>query len=76
MGIIYAAIDVETIGLYPTRGHRVIEIGVVLIRNGEFAEEFHTLINCGGDITCARGDEPMNQGARFDLDHCSPHTRG
>jgi DNA polymerase-3 subunit epsilon len=45
------AFDVETTGLSPHRGHRVIEIGAVRIVNGAFAEEFHSLIDCGGSIS-------------------------
>jgi DNA polymerase III subunit epsilon len=44
------AIDVETTGLSPQRGHRVIEVGAVRIVKGTFAEEFHSLIDCGGSI--------------------------
>jgi DNA polymerase III subunit epsilon len=45
------AFDVETTGLYPHRGHRVIEIGAVRVVNGELTEEFHSLIDCGGSIS-------------------------
>jgi DNA polymerase-3 subunit epsilon len=45
------AFDVETTGLSPHRGHRVIEIGAVRIVNDVFAEEFHSLIDCGGSIS-------------------------
>lgn len=45
------AFDVETTGLSPNRGHRVIEIGAVRIVNGSFEEEFHSLIDCGGSIS-------------------------
>jgi DNA polymerase-3 subunit epsilon len=45
------AVDVETTGLSPQRGHRVIEIGAVRIVNGAFTEEFHSLIDCGGSIS-------------------------
>jgi DNA polymerase-3 subunit epsilon len=45
------AFDVETTGLSPHRGHRVIEIGAVRIVNGAFAEEFNSLIDCGGSIS-------------------------
>ena len=45
------AFDVETTGLSPHRGHRVIEIGAVRVVNGAFTEEFHSLIDCGGSIS-------------------------
>jgi DNA polymerase-3 subunit epsilon len=45
------AFDVETTGLSPHRGHRVIEIGAVRVVNGAFGEEFHSLIDCGGSIS-------------------------
>jgi DNA polymerase III subunit epsilon len=45
------AFDVETTGLSPHRGHRVIEIGAVRIVNGTFNEEFHSLIDCGVSIS-------------------------
>ncbi len=45
------ALDVETTGLSPQRGHRVIEIGAVRVVNGELTEEFHSLIDCGVSIS-------------------------
>ena len=39
----YVVIDVETTGLSPERDG-IIEIGALLIRNGEEAEEFQTLV--------------------------------
>ncbi|MEW6440774.1 MAG: 3'-5' exonuclease [bacterium] len=53
MRTVYAALDVETTGLHPTRGHRVIEIGVVLVRDGVIAGEFQSLIHCDRDMTKA-----------------------
>jgi DNA polymerase-3 subunit epsilon len=47
------AIDVETTGLSPTRGHRVIEIGAVAIEGGSIIEEFHSLIFSGRRISLA-----------------------
>jgi DNA polymerase-3 subunit epsilon len=38
------AVDVETTGLSPQRGDRVIEVGAVAIEKKQIAEEFHTLI--------------------------------
>lgn len=40
-------IDVETTGLSPRQGHRVIEIGAVAMEQGVIIEEFSTLINAG-----------------------------
>lgn len=39
-----ACIDVETTGLNPRRGHRVIEVGVVMFQDGQLAGEFHSLV--------------------------------
>jgi DNA polymerase-3 subunit epsilon len=44
------AFDLETTGLSPMRGHRVIEIGAVRLLDGLCGEEFHSLINCGTSI--------------------------
>jgi DNA polymerase III epsilon subunit family exonuclease len=41
------AVDVETTGLSPHRGHRVIEIAAVKIVAGQLCEAFHSLIDCG-----------------------------
>ena len=41
------AFDVETTGLSPGRGHRVIEIGAVRIKDGALSDEYHSLIDCG-----------------------------
>ena len=41
----HCAIDVETSGLSPFRGDRVIELAAVMIGDGEIVEEFSTLIN-------------------------------
>jgi DNA polymerase-3 subunit epsilon len=43
----YVVMDVETTGLYPARGDRVIELGAVLLNNGDIISEFASLINCG-----------------------------
>ena len=40
-------VDLETTGLNPVSGARVIEIGAVRIHKGVFSEEFHSLINPG-----------------------------
>ncbi|MEI7673566.1 MAG: 3'-5' exonuclease [Deltaproteobacteria bacterium] len=43
----HVVIDLETTGLSPRQGHRVIEIGAVAIENGAMVEEFTTLIDAG-----------------------------
>lgn len=40
----YVIVDVETTGLAPHRGDRVIEVGAVLLEAGGAADEFHSLI--------------------------------
>ncbi|MBW6512396.1 MAG: 3'-5' exonuclease [Desulfuromonadaceae bacterium] len=42
--------DLETTGLSPRQGHRVIEVGAVALHGGEIVEEFHSLINAGYPI--------------------------
>lgn len=44
------AVDVETTGLSPARGHRVIEIAAVKIVAGQLGDTFQSLIDCGRDI--------------------------
>ena len=44
------AIDVETTGLLPMRGHRVIEIAAVRISGNSLGETFHSLIDCGQPV--------------------------
>jgi DNA polymerase III epsilon subunit len=46
----YTALDIETTGLYPQRGHRIIEIGAVSIEGDLIAEEFWSLVNIDRDI--------------------------
>jgi len=46
----YVAIDVETTGLLPLNGDRVIEIGAVAIENQSIIAEFSSLINAGKKI--------------------------
>ncbi|KAB8138458.1 hypothetical protein F9U64_04730 [Gracilibacillus oryzae] len=41
----YAVIDVETTGHAPTKDDRIIEIGIVVVQNGEFIKEYNQLIN-------------------------------
>lgn len=49
----YVAVDVETTGLLPRRGDRVIEIGAVSVQNQSIVEEFHSLIYTGKRIPLA-----------------------
>jgi len=46
----HVVIDVETTGLYPQRGDRIVEIGAVAIESGECVAEFESLIDCGKRI--------------------------
>ena len=46
----YVVLDVETTGLSPEYGDRVIEIGAVALQDGRIVEEFHTLINIESPI--------------------------
>lgn len=46
----YVVLDVETTGLSPRYGDRVIEIGAVALESGRMVEEFQTLINIESPI--------------------------
>ena len=46
----HVIIDLETTGLSPRHGHRVIEIGAVAVEQGAVVEEFSTLIDAGVPI--------------------------
>ena len=46
----YVVFDVETTGLYPQRGDRVIEIGAVVLDKGCVAQQFHSFMNPGRPI--------------------------
>lgn len=46
----YVVFDVETTGLYPHKGDRIIEIGGIVIEDGRMIEEFTTLIDVGEPI--------------------------
>ncbi|MBI5100351.1 MAG: 3'-5' exonuclease [Nitrospirae bacterium] len=41
----FISIDLETTGLFPHRGDRVIEIGAVMVSDSGNIQEFHSLIN-------------------------------
>lgn len=41
----FIAFDVETTGLSPSRGDRIIEIGAVALEGERISEEFHSLIS-------------------------------
>ncbi len=47
--------DVETTGLYPDAGDRIIEIGAVALAGATIVDEFHSLIDV---------DRPIDPGAR------------
>ena len=46
----FVIVDVETTGLSPVLGHRVIEIAALRVRNLKPAEQFYSLINPGREI--------------------------
>ncbi|WP_159943007.1 MULTISPECIES: PolC-type DNA polymerase III [unclassified Nocardiopsis] len=47
----YAVLDMETTGLEPGRGARVVEVAVVRVRgDGKLVEEFSTLVDPGGPV--------------------------
>lgn len=43
-------IDVETTGLDPRKGHRIIEIGAIAMENNQSISEFHSLIKVNYSI--------------------------
>jgi DNA polymerase-3 subunit epsilon len=43
----YVSFDVETTGLYPQRGDRIIEVGAVSLEDGTVVDEFHSFLNAG-----------------------------
>ncbi len=49
----YVIIDVETTGLAPHMGDRVIEVGALLLEKGIVTEEFHSLVNGKKKISIA-----------------------
>ncbi|MCK9229448.1 MAG: 3'-5' exonuclease [Syntrophales bacterium] len=46
-----ACIDVETTGLDPRRGHRIIEVGVVLIQDRSSVQEYQSLVKTAHPIS-------------------------
>ncbi|MBW2560685.1 MAG: 3'-5' exonuclease, partial [Deltaproteobacteria bacterium] len=46
----HIVLDIETTGLSPQRGHRIIEIGAVAIEEGSLAEEFCSLVKIDRSI--------------------------
>ena len=46
----YVVFDVETTGLSPVYGDRVIEIGAIAVEKKQIAGEFHSLVNVGKRI--------------------------
>jgi DNA polymerase III epsilon subunit len=49
----FVIFDIETTGLFPRRGDRIIEIGAVLMRDGIIEKEFSSLVNTKRRITKA-----------------------
>ncbi len=47
----YVVFDIETTGLYPRRGDRIIEIGAISIEAGGMGNEFHRLVNVSRRMT-------------------------
>ncbi len=47
----YVVFDIETTGLDPKKGDRVIKIGAVAVKEGLMVEEFHSLINAPRKIS-------------------------
>ncbi|HOH80458.1 MAG TPA: 3'-5' exonuclease [Methanoregulaceae archaeon] len=47
----YTVFDVETTGLYPRRGDRIIEIGAISIRDGIVNGGFHSMVHVEKKIT-------------------------
>ena len=46
----HVVLDIETTGLYPHRGDRIVEIGAVAIESGKCVADFENLVNCGKEI--------------------------
>jgi DNA polymerase III subunit epsilon len=43
----HVVVDLETTGLSPRQGHRIIEIGAVAVEGGAISDEFTTLVDAG-----------------------------
>lgn len=49
----YAVLDMETTGLDPSSGARIVEIAVVRVRgDGQVVDEFSTLVDPRGEVAC------------------------
>ena len=46
----HVVLDIETTGIYPHRGDRIVEIGAVAIESGKCVADFENLVNCGKEI--------------------------
>ncbi len=46
----HVVVDLETTGLSPRQGHRIIEIGAVAVEGGAIADEFTMLVDAGVPI--------------------------
>jgi DNA polymerase III subunit epsilon len=50
----FAVVDVETTGLFPTRGDRIVEIAIVVVtERGDVVDEWSSLVNPGRAVACA-----------------------
>ncbi|MDH3973657.1 MAG: 3'-5' exonuclease [Deltaproteobacteria bacterium] len=47
------AVDVETTGLSVRKGHRVIEVGAVIIEEGRLSRTFHSLVSAGKPVSAS-----------------------
>lgn len=47
----FVAFDIETTGLYPARGDRIIEVGAIAIENNKPAQLFHSFIRTDREIS-------------------------
>ncbi|WP_174613579.1 ATP-dependent DNA helicase DinG [Virgibacillus ihumii] len=47
----FAVIDLETTGHSPSKGDKIIEVGLVIIENDKITDEFSTLLNPGKEIS-------------------------
>jgi len=66
----FVAADLETTGFSFKRGERIIEIGAVLVENGEATGEFHSLIKTGRRIS--RGARSVHGIGEEDLASAPP----